>query len=304
MITCHLMGGLGNQLFQIFATIAYALTNKHSFMFVEKNVLGNKLQGETERLTYWNTFLRRLRFALCNEEYLQGKQPIYQIRESSFEYQTFPSYAPTTNAFLIGYFQSPKYFQQHSSYIFKLIGLEQQQSVIQHLFTYDYANTISMHFRLGDYKKLQHCHPVLPVTYYKNALETILHTKYTETTVVKETTDVREEKKPSIKVLYFCELQDKNEVQQMIKILQKQFTDVVFEHAPTTLQDYDQVLLMSCCKCNIIANSTFSWWGAYFNQKEDKLVCYPSLWFGPALKDKNTRDLFPEDNRWIQISVT
>ena len=304
MITCHLMGGLGNQLFQIFSTIAYALTNNHSFMFVEKSVLGNKLQGEIERLTYWNTFLRRLRFSLCDEEFLQGKRPIYQIRETSFEHKKLPSYATTVNLMLVGYFQTPKYFEQHASYIFKLIGLEQQQNVVQHLFTYDYANTISMHFRLGDYKQLQHCHPVLPVTYYKNALETILHTKYKEIIDIKQSENVKQEKKPSIKVLYFFELQDKNEVQQMIKILQKQFTDVLFEPSPTTLKDCDQLLLMSCCKCNIIANSTFSWWGAYFNQKEDKLVCYPSVWFGPALKDKNTRDLFPEDNRWIQISVT
>jgi len=52
---------------------------------------------------------------------------------------------------------------------------------------------------------------------------------------------------------------------------------------------------MSCCKNHIIANSTFSWWGAYLNQSEDKLVCYPKKWFGDSKKMA-----FPET--WISIS--
>ena len=51
------------------------------------------------------------------------------------------------------------------------------------------------------------------------------------------------------------------------------------------------MLLMSVCENNIIANSSFSWFGAYFNQNENKRVCYPSVWFGPTMK-KDLRDLF------------
>ena len=55
------------------------------------------------------------------------------------------------------------------------------------------------------------------------------------------------------------------------------------------------MLSMSCCEHNIIANSTFSWWGAYFNDKKEKIGCYPGQWFGPKLADKNTKDICPEE---------
>ena len=56
------------------------------------------------------------------------------------------------------------------------------------------------------------------------------------------------------------------------------------------------MLLMSLTSHNIIANSTFSWWGAYFNNNSDKIVCYPRIWNGSNI---NVKDLIPET--WIKI---
>jgi hypothetical protein len=138
-----------------------------------------------------------------------------------------------------------------------------------------------MHFRLGDYKKIQHYHPLLSYEYYKNSLEHILKNI---------------QNNPS--VLYFCEDQDIDQVKEIIKKLNSAFPSILFSRASNNLNDWQQLLVMSACKNNIIANSTFSWWGAYINNYEDKIVCYPSKWFGPAC-DKETIDLFPVD--WVKI---
>jgi hypothetical protein len=139
-----------------------------------------------------------------------------------------------------------------------------------------------MHFRLGDYKKLPDYHPIMTVDYYKKSLQYIVnHVDYTPN------------------VLYFCEDEDVESVNETIQLLKNEFPTIEFERATNELDDWQQMLLMSCCNHNIIANSSFSWWGAYFNVNPTKIVCYPSVWFGPKMSDVVVTDLFPDE--WINI---
>ena len=285
MITCYLQGGLGNQLFQIFTTIACAIENKTNFAFSNTYELKN---GSIPRHTYWNSFLSNLQpFLIIINEQIMRQSAI--IREPSFSYNELPV---NKNAFkeypvkmLVGYFQSPKYFDEYKGTIFKMIKLDTNKNDVYNKCPLKYDNIISLHFRLGDYKKLQDYHPIMTLDYYKKSIEYIL-----EKASVKPNT-----------ILYFCENDDIAEVEKNIEELKLSFLfDVEFVRGGQHLDDWEQMLQMSLCKYNIIANSTFSWWGAYFNTnpKKQQIIIYPSIWFGPRAKH-DTKDLFP--SHWISI---
>jgi hypothetical protein len=149
-------------------------------------------------------------------------------------------------------------------------------------YSYNYKDFISMHFRQGDYKNLQDTHPILTHKYYENSLKEIL----------KKTNKLQ-------KVLYFCEKEDNEEIEKIIDTLKKTATNCAFIKVIDAVEDWQQLLLMSECSHNIIANSSFSWWGAYLNNNPTKIVCYPEVWFGPKAPN-DTSDLFPDS--WTKIS--
>lgn len=277
MIYIKLMGGLGNQLFQIFTGIAYSFKHNIPFKIIkDKDDTISPLDNISLRPTYFKNFLYELSSYTCDNIDLS----IYN--EASFTYNNIPY---IENDFkLHGYFQSPKYFESYKQTIFKLINLESQKiSIKEKYITYFNDKTISLHFRIGDYIKNPDCHPILSSIYYVKALKTIFSKK---------------KKKSAYKILYFNEKRDKDHVNKIIKKLQQIFPTTHFIQCSYDISDWEQMLLMSCCNHNIIANSTFSWWGSYFNTHPDKIVCYPNVWFGPLYK-YSTNDLFPEN--WIKI---
>jgi hypothetical protein len=276
------MGGLGNQIFQIFATISYAIKSRNQFKFVNLTTLGGG--STTVRYTFWETFFNNLKPFLISEL----PRPIHVIREKNFPYNDLPiNEMVNRNVMIYGYFQSYKYFQENYSIIYRLLNIEKMKNYV--LSTIDLKedfldNCISIHFRIGDYKKLQDFHPLATYDYYERALNCI-----------SSSTQHRE-----FNILYFCEDSDIDDVLSIINKLVDKFPIYNFKRGLNSLEDWQQMLLMSCCHHNIIANSSFSWWSAYFNSNKDKIVCYPSVWFGNAANN-DTRDLCPSD--WTKIRV-
>ena len=64
---------------------------------------------------------------------------------------------------------------------------------------------------------------------------------------------------------------DDKQIDIKIKILKKKYKNIKFIKVDYNIEDWEQLLLMSCCQHNIIANSSFSWWGAYLNDNKKKL---------------------------------
>jgi hypothetical protein len=291
MLTCKIQGGLGNQLFQIFTTLAMALRFNKPFFFLNNYQLGNGENGSTIRYTYWETFLSSLKPFLKN---LKQIPELTIIKENSFKYENIEqniylqlSKKINNGIVLVGYFQSPLYFEKYKNMICKLIKLEEKKIAVKNKIQLqdDFLRcAISLHFRLGDYKKLQDFHPILSEKYYINCISYILS---------KQTNK-------NLKVLYFCEDEDFDEVEKTIKNLEIIFPLLNFTRCISILEDWEQLLLMSMCSNNIIANSTFSWWSAYLNNNPEKIVCYPDQWFGPRA-GHDTSDLFPKD--WIKIET-
>lgn len=284
ILSCKLMGGLGNQLFQIFATISLALSTGKVFLFPYSDTLTT---GMT-RPTYWYTLLHGL---LNNTTWKTAESDnprifsLPEIGEKGFEHDEMVIIRVNLEkkpACLHGYFQTYKYFEKHYETIIQLIGLRTKQEEIRDKTRLmNGLPTVSLHFRLGDYVSKQSHHPIMSIKYYMGALTRIIDELGSET----------------FRVIYFGEKDDESTIKICIQILTKKFPYLEFVKADLD-EDWEQMLLMSLCDHNVIANSSFSWWGAYFNKNPNKIVCYPTNWFGPALRH-NTKDLCPPS--WVRI---
>ena len=289
-LSCVIMGGLGNQLFQIFTIMALSLKMKRLFFFPFKKLDGDKRQG-----IYWDTILNELKKDTIDIPINKLRLPIY--KETTFYYnddiQRHPLITNSLNGIvLFGYFQSYKYFEKESSHIMKYLKINEKKQNMKKILTTISGNkrVISLHFRLGDYKSLTQHYIALSLDYYENSISYILNTTASEPTPTPTPTELDNTSKEYI-VLYFCEENDLAEVEIKVEYLRKRFPSIVFHRSPNNMEDWQSMLLMSCCDHNVIANSTFSWWSAYFNTNPSKIICYPDKWFGPALPTHNTNDL-------------
>lgn len=270
------MGGLGNQLFQIFTLISYCLKNNNLFVLEKRDVLYGPIRNYD---VYWDNMFKQITKHCKKREF-----NFPRWREPYFHYSIIPTFNKTQHVSLWGYFQSYKYFEKNFEKIINLLKISDMKCELKKKTNVDYKNTISIHFRVGDYKLLQQNHPLMKAEYYIKSIYNIANMT----------------NRDDWNILYFYEENDKIHVDKIMNKIKEIFKNITYTEVNHKLKDWEQMLQMSLCHHNIIANSSFSWWGAYLNNSfDDKIVCYPHVWFGPALIDKNTNDLFPR--KWIKI---
>lgn len=258
-VSVKLAGGLANLLFEV--ATAYSYSKQHNKKLLLPNIHSLPMQGNNV-INYVDNIFRNFRF----------KDISYNHRiipQKSFQYDPLPSY-PNENIVLDGHFQSYKYFDLYSDEIKTL--LQPDYNTLEYIKDKygDILNktTTSIHVRRGDYLKLPDHYINLDYNYYTKALSKTPHSDY---------------------ILVFSD--DISWCKQTFKGDQYIFIE--------NEKDYIDLYLMSMCNNNIIANSTFSWWGAWLNNNPDKVVVSPNQWFGPAKGNRNLNDLIPEN--WIKI---
>lgn len=270
MIYIIVKAGLCNQLFMIFAGISYAIDNNMNYCIMKSTNIAKD---------YFNSFLLKLKNKLCD---YKDNICDYKYNEIDFSYNEIPK---KENIIIEGFYQSYKYFKNNYEYIKELLDINKKQEDIKNVYGYLFKNkSIAIHFRIGDYYGLQYYHPILRITYYINSLRYL-------------------ESKLNIKdynIYLFYQPTDKIIIDMYIIELKRLGYDNIY-CIDDNIKDYDQLLIMSLCDNFIIANSTYSWFGAYLSTNKNKIVCYPSLWFGEGKNIKNTNDLFPPE--WIKINV-
>jgi hypothetical protein len=268
--------GLGNQIFKIFAVISYYIDNCQNYILYTNNDNGY-------RKYYWDTIFSNISHKVSNEITITEK-----YTAPFFQYKQIPIFNDDT--LLEGYFQSHKYFEHNINKIRRIIGIDEKiNNVLIKYPEYTVNKTISIHYRMGDYLNLHFHHPVQKTKYYIDALNTL----------ISKGVDIYD-----YEILYFCEEYDNERVNDYnleINNALKESTgkDLRYKKVSDSIQDWEQLLIMTSSKHYIIGNSTFSWLGAYLSSSIEPIICYPEYWFGPGYEGTITDDLFPDS--WIKI---
>jgi len=241
MITAHLKGGLGNQLFQYARARAHA---KDASIALDVYYLEHTPTGVTKRALALNAF------RLGSHEII-SKRPSFADKVFDKLMRTFdPGW---------GYFQSERHFVHEAARIRQEFTLNDPSESYR---TWERrireAKTpVSMHVRRGDYAndpKVRAEFGLCSETYYRSAMHRI------------------EERTPSPTYIVFSD-----DIEWVKKNLSLAETTLYVKDAG--LSDAEELVLMSICSHHIIANSSFAWWGAWLDPKPDKIVIAPSPWF-------------------------
>ena len=284
MIIVKIIGGLGNQMFQyayakslqtkgytvyldLSAFETYTLHGGYglNYFFVNLQTASKEMVAEFKR----NLWLSKIK----NKLNIRSSKI---VKEKKLSFSSF-LYNPGDDKYISGYFQTERYFQSIRNILLETFCFHQPLSQ----YTLDIKKTIletkstcSLHVRRGDYLSSNNIkiHGVCELDYYKQAIE-IMNLSIANP-------------------VYFVFSDDITWVKQNIQI-----SNAIYIENPNKVLPHEDLYLMSICQNHIIANSSFSWWGAWLNQNDNKKVIAPKTWF--LDKKRQNKDILP--NHWLAI---
>jgi hypothetical protein len=292
MLISNIIGGLGNQMFQYATARALSIDLNTQLVLDISDFDGYSLhQGfelnrvfnceaniasddDLSAILHWQkSKLARRLLKKFPFNFLRSKK---FVLEPSFQYWSGIKNI-ADNSYLMGYWQSESYFSHHaetirSDFRFKPELTSKNTEVLAHI---NEANAVSLHVRRGDYVQNAHTnatHGVCSLQYYKNAIDQIAN---------------------SVKAPVFFVFSD--DIEWVKSNLQIDFPCFYIDHNHG-IDSFNDMRLMSNCQHHIIANSSFSWWGAWLNANPEKIVIAPKQWFA---NNTNVSDLLPKG--WIKL---
>ena len=287
MIISRLIGGLGNQMFQYAVGRSLAIANscelKLDVSGFENYTLHNGYEldifnikagiansKEVSRLVSKQSRLMRFVFRK-----LKIKKSTHFLEKSfTFDHNFFDAKPPV---YLDGYWQSYKYFESIEPQLKQEFSLKNSISRLNLDISEQISsvNAVSVHIRRGDYVSNKHTnsvHGLCSLDYYRAAIQTITE---------------------RVENPFFFIFSDDI---AWIKDNLTTNSDTVYVDHNSGKQSYNDMYLMSLCQHHIIANSSFSWWGAWLGTNVKKIVIAPKQWF---TNDTVTDDLIPKS--WLRL---
>ena len=249
-------GRLGNQLFQ-FASL-YGISRKCekivAIPFDNTNSVNEILCDGSNISAKFSApdIFKKINKFLHKIESFNGKYKHISEPGFTFSQSVIDESREDCNIDLNGYFQSPLYFYEYRKEILDLLAFKDSPKEKRD------KPTVSIHVRRKDYLALSLNHPVCSMSYYAAAIDQF----------------------------YGCDfIVFSDDIEWCKSVFPKEF---IFSQNYT---EEDDLRLMSECDHNIIANSTFSWWGAYLNQNKDRRIIAPKNWFGSNYSHYDTSEI-------------
>lgn len=279
MITNYRLGNsgrYGNQMFQLAALIGIAEKSGYELKIPIENTKDDfdvffdlsKQKTEPTNMELRKPFLIPDKYFAPAEQIVPNINQRYEEPQFHFNPNVFNI---PDNIDINGYFQSEKYFKHAEEIVREVFTFRpeiREKAKLELAKVKDDAPRVSIHVRRGDYVANSANHTVTGMEYYAEAINKFFSKEAYRFVVF---SDDPEWCKEMFEGGYIVDIND----------------------------SYTEMCMMSMCDHHIIANSSFSWWGAWLNPNPQKIVTAPSLWFGPNLNKNCLLDLLPPTWFWL-----